>query len=116
MILSTILSAAMYPSCIGLTSINKENSQRTRKRTEINVFLHELVEPSSAAPTRCTAGVAFEAGAVADQGEVTACLAAVALVALNAGSADALEADFVGVVFFRQWRNGEGAVEFGRRS
>src|SRR5215831_15377119 len=39
------------------------------------------------------AGVAFEAGAVADQREVAAFSATVALVALHAGGADAFEAE-----------------------
>src|SRR6266446_5321904 len=64
-------------------------------------------------PRRRAAGVAFEAGAVADQREVAAFLAAVAFVALDPGGADALEADFVLVVLFHQWCNGERAVELG---
>ena len=44
------------------------------------------------APAGRAAGVAFEAGAVADQGEVATLLAAVALVTLDAGGAHALEA------------------------
>src|SRR5690242_1002062 len=46
----------------------------------------------SAAPACGAAGVAFEAGAVADEGEVAAFAAAVAFVAFHAGFLDLLEA------------------------
>ena len=45
---------------------------------------------SSAAPARTTAGVAFHAGAVADEREISAFAAAVAFAALEAGSGGAL--------------------------
>jgi len=60
-------------------------------------------------PARGATRVAFQAGAVADQGEVAAFAAAVAFVALHAGGADAVEAE----VFGRHWREGEGAVDVG---
>ena len=60
------------------------------------------------------AGIAFQTGAVADQREVAALLAAVALVALDPGGADAFEVELVRVLLWRR-RNGEGAVELGRR-
>src|ERR1700736_5086146 len=63
----------------------------------------------STAPARRAAGVAFEAGAVADQGEIAAFGAAVAFVALDAGGADAFEAEVLG----RHWREGGGAVDVG---
>src|ERR1700736_6009034 len=63
----------------------------------------------STAPARRPAGVAFEAGAVADQGEVAAFGAAVALVALDAGGADGLEAE----IPRPHGREGEGAVDVG---
>ena len=68
-----------------------------------------LPQVASRTPAGRTAGVAFEAGAVADQGEVAAFVAAVALVALDAGGADAFEAK----VPLRHWREGEGAVDVG---
>src|SRR5271166_1254683 len=76
------------------------------------IFTHVQL---SRAPARRAAGVAFEAGAVADQGEVAAFLAAVAFVALDPGGADALEAEFVRIVFLGRCRDGESAVELGRR-
>src|SRR6516165_12726218 len=54
------------------------------------------------APAGRAAGVAFEASAVADQGEVTAFFAAVALVTLDPGSADALKAELVRVLLSRR--------------
>src|SRR5271166_5640832 len=74
-----------------------------------------LWQLESRTPAGRAAGVAFEAGAVADQREVAAFLAAVALVALDAGGADALEAQFGRVVFVGRRGDGEGAVELSRR-
>src|SRR5215813_3060718 len=72
----------------------------------------------STIPAGRAAGVAFETGAVADQCEVAALLAAVALIALDPGGADAFETEFGRVVFLllRNCRNGEGAFELGRGS
>src|SRR5271165_2843244 len=75
-----------------------------------------LWQLESRTPAGRAAGVAFEAGAVADQREVAAFLAAVALVALDAGGADAFETELGRIVFVRSRRDGEGAVERRRRS
>src|SRR5271166_1881756 len=75
-----------------------------------------LWQLESRTPAGRAAGVAFEAGAVADQREVAAFLAAVALVALDAGGADAFETELGRIVFLRSRRDGEGAVERRRRS
>src|SRR5206468_12602938 len=75
---------------------------------EIKIFEYHDAH-SSAAPARRPTRIAFEAGAVADQGEVAAFGAAVAFVALDAGGADALAAE----IPLRHRREGEGAVDVG---
>jgi hypothetical protein len=61
--------------------------------------------------TRGAAGVAFEAGAVADQREVAAFGAAVAFVALDAGGADALQAELGRVALGGQCGDSQGPLE-----
>src|SRR5262252_2152371 len=65
----------------------------TATRSVASAFLPRKI---SRTPAGGAAGVAFEAGAVADQREVAAFIAAVAFVALEAGSAYALEAEILG--------------------
>src|SRR5216683_3088968 len=57
---------------------------------------HLKMEIDSTASVGCTTGIAFEAGAVANQCKVAAFAAAVAFVALDAGGADAFEAEILG--------------------
>ena len=68
---------------------------------------------SSRTPAGRSAGVAFEAGAVADQGEVAAFLTAVAFATLDPCGADALEAKLGRVLLRRCYRDGERAVDAG---
>jgi hypothetical protein len=63
-------------------------------------------------PGRCAIYLT-ESGAVADQDEAAAFLAAVAFVAFDSGSADALPAKLVCILLGRRGRDGEGAVELG---
>src|SRR5271166_2482127 len=74
-----------------------------------------LWQLESRTPAGRATGVAFEAGAVADQGEVAAFLAAVALIALDPCGANPFQTEFGRVVLLRRCRDGEGAVELGRR-
>src|SRR5215472_5425862 len=66
-------------------------------------------------PAGRAAGVAFKAGAVADQGEVAAFRTAVAFVAFDPRGADALEADLAGVILIRSRRDRERPVELRHR-
>jgi len=91
------------------------NPRQIQKASFQSLVAHGGGSVTSRAPAGGTAGVAFEAGAVADQCEVAAFLAAVAFVAFDAGGANALEPELVRVFLLRRCRDGEGAVELGRR-
>jgi hypothetical protein len=62
-----------------------------------------VLDSVSGAPAGGAAGVAFEAGAVADQRELGAFLTAVAFVASHPCGADALEAELGRLAFLLLW-------------